>query len=74
MKPVQTIADLVEAGYVNHILISCDVCLKTLLHRYGGWGYDHILSHVVPMMEERGIARRHIDTILRENPHMLISI
>ena len=74
IERVQAIADLVEDGYVNHILISCDVCLKTLLHRYGGWGYDHILTHIDPMMRESGIGPEHIDTILEVNPKRFLSV
>ena len=59
---------LIEMGYVNQILASCDVCLKTCLRTYGAWGYDHVLANVVPMMQEFGISDADIDTILRKNP------
>ena len=65
---VRMMKKLVDAGYASHILLSCDVCLKTLLHRYGGWGYDHVLTHIVPMMDEEGIASKDIDIMLKENP------
>ena len=59
---------LIEMGYVDQILVSCDVCLKTCLRTYGAWGYDHVLVNVVPMMKEFGIRDEDIDTILRKNP------
>lgn len=59
---------LIEAGYGDKILLSCDVCLKTLLRTYGGWGYDHILVNVLPMMDEAGIAAKDIDKLLVTNP------
>lgn len=59
---------LIEMGYVDQILVSCDVCLKTCLRTYGAWGYDHVLVNVVPMMREFGIRDEDIDTILRKNP------
>jgi phosphotriesterase-related protein len=71
---VRMMKGLVDAGYVRHILLSCDVCLKTLLHRYGGWGYDHVLTHIVPMMEEEGIASGDIDIMLKENPVTFLDI
>lgn len=74
IERVKMLKKLVDAGYVSQILLSCDVCLKTLLHRYGGWGYDHILTHIVPMMEEEGIATEDVDTILRENPVRFLDI
>ena len=59
---------LIEEGYVSQILLSCDVCLKTLLRTYGGWGYDHVLRNIVPMMKEFGISEADIDTMIRKNP------
>jgi len=49
-------------------LLGCDVCLKCRLHRYGGWGYDHLLTNVVPAMRRLGIGAEEIDTMLGENP------
>ncbi len=59
---------LVERGYEKQILMSCDVCLKQLLHAYGGWGYDHVLTHIVPMLKEAGVTQEQIDLILTDNP------
>lgn len=59
---------LIDMGYVEQILLSCDVCLKNLLHKYGGWGYDHLLSNVVPMMEDEGITAAQIEQMLVKNP------
>jgi phosphotriesterase-related protein len=65
---VQAIKHLIGAGYLRQILMSNDVCLKTLLHKYGGWGYDHVLTNVVPMMRDEGITQEQIDVLLKDNP------
>lgn len=65
---VKFLKKLIDSGYLNQILLSCDVCLKTLLHTYGGWGYDHLLTNVIPMMEDEGITKEQIDTMLVKNP------
>lgn len=65
---VRFLKKLIDNGYLNQILLSCDVCLKTLLHTYGGWGYDHLLTNVIPMMEDEGITKEQIDTMLIKNP------
>lgn len=65
---VELLADLIGKGQARQILLSCDVCLKTLLHAYGGWGYDHVLTNIVPMMLEVGITRQQIDMMLIDNP------
>jgi phosphotriesterase-related protein len=35
---------LIDDGYLERLLIGCDVCLKMQLCRYGGWGYEHLTS------------------------------
>jgi len=65
---VHLIRKIVDRGYEKQLLFSCDVCLKSLLHAYGGWGYDHVLRHIVPMLLEVGIPRQTIDEILIDNP------
>jgi phosphotriesterase-related protein len=68
VERVQAIKALVDAGYLDHILMANDVCLKTLLHRYGGWGYDHVLTHIVPMLLDDGLTEAQLDVLLRGNP------
>lgn len=67
-RRVELVNQFVREGYAGQILLSCDVCLKTLLHAYGGWGYDHVLTNIVPMLREDGVSDRDIDRMLRENP------
>ena len=42
--------------------------MKSLLHAYGGWGYDHVLTHIVPMLDEVGVTTTQIETMLKYNP------
>lgn len=65
---VALLKKMIDDGYKKQILLSCDVCLKNLLHTYGGWGYDHVLTNIVPMMEDEGISQEDIHTLLVENP------
>ena len=44
----KAIKELINAGYINKILLSQDVFLKMMLTRFGGFGYAHILRHFVP--------------------------
>lgn len=65
---VTLLKKLIDDGYVHQILLTCDLCLKNLLHTYGGWGYDHVLTNIVPMMEDEGITDEQINTMLVNNP------
>lgn len=59
---------MIDDGYLRQILLSCDLCLKNLMHSYGGWGYDHVLTNIVPMMQDEGITDEQIEIMLKNNP------
>jgi phosphotriesterase-related protein len=66
------IKHLIDHGYLHQILVSHDVFNKTDLRHYGGPGYDHLLTTVVPLMRMKGITDAQIHVILEKNPeHML---
>lgn len=65
---VRAIKALIDDGYGPRLLVSNDVCLKTCLHRYGGWGYDHVITNIVPMMEDEGITPEQIRMLFCDNP------
>ena len=60
--------ELIDLEFLSNILISSDICHKSLLHRYGGWGYDRILTNIVPMMKDKDITYTQINVLLKENP------
>ncbi len=68
VERVRIIKGILDWEYQEQLLVTNDICLKSMLHHYGGLGYDHILRNVVPMMEDEGIPREAIDRILRDNP------
>jgi phosphotriesterase-related protein len=65
---IEQIKELIDEGYLNQILISQDVCLKTRLTRYGGNGYAYIQRIIVQEMLARGITREQIYTMQVANP------
>lgn len=72
IERVRTVKELLNRGYQRQILIANDICLKSMLHAYGGWGYDHILCNILPMMLDEGITQEEIDLLLRANPQCLL--
>ena len=62
------IAHLTEEGYAGQLLISNDLCLKAMLRKYGGWGYDHMFTNFVPMMQMEGVPDKAIQSIVEVNP------
>jgi phosphotriesterase-related protein len=59
---------LIDAGYLDQILIGQDVCFKDCLTVFGGFGYAHIVRNVPRLMRAKGLSEVQIDRILVQNP------
>ena len=64
---------LFEAGFGEQLLISQDICRKTSLVTWGGWGYGHIISNVVPVMLRKGRKPPQVDRLLIDNPARMLT-
>jgi len=64
---------LIDAGFIDQVLLSHDVHLKIMLTAYGGGGYSYILRTFLPRLREQGITDAEIHTILVENPRRYFS-
>jgi phosphotriesterase-related protein len=69
-----TVAMLVRAGHVERIVLGQDIGVRTRLRRWGGWGYAHLLEHVVPVMRDLGIDDAALDTMLVRTPARLLAV
>jgi len=65
---------LLDADRADQLLLSHDVCTRLQLHRYGGWGYDHILVSIVPRLRRAGVSQEDIDRMLIDNPRRLLAM
>jgi phosphotriesterase-related protein len=66
-------AQLIREGYLSQLLLSQDVWLKICLKRYGGWGYDNILTYGVRYLREAGVTDEQIRVMLVDNPRRALS-
>ncbi len=71
---VSFVKTLIDKGYLSQILISCDVCLKSLLVSYGGQGYAHVLENIAPRLCEAGVAKEEISQMLIGNPARFLNV
>jgi phosphotriesterase-related protein len=69
---VRSLKILLNEGHERRLLVTNDLCLKSMLHAYGGEGYDHILTHIVPLMRHEGIDEKAIERLLCHNPAELL--
>lgn len=66
---VELILGLIEAGYVDRLLISGDMGRKSYLKAYGGGpGFEFILKKFIPRLRESGVTEEQIETIWVTNP------
>ena len=71
---VNKIVALAEKDHLNQVLVSLDIASRASLTKYGGEGYQHILTHVVPVMERKGFSQTDLDQLLRVNPQRALTI
>ena len=62
-----------ENGFEKQVLLSHDVATKHRLHAYGGLGYDHLITNVVPRLGQRGLSETQIATLIVDNPARIYS-
>ncbi|GHV02539.1 aryldialkylphosphatase [Clostridia bacterium] len=68
IERVALIKRLADKGYIKRILITNDICLKSMLRQFGGNGYAHINLNVVQMLLDGGLTQRDVDLLLKTNP------
>lgn len=71
---IEMVAQLIDAGHAERVLISHDVCMKMDLRAYGGNGYGHVSTAIVERMRRHGIDDDALCTILVENPRRVLAI
>ena len=65
---VDAIAELVRRGYLDSIMVAQDCCYRMDLTAFGGYGYAHILEHIVPRLRAQGLSAGDIDGMTVANP------
>ena len=74
VQRIKNLLKLIRNGYIKKVLVSCDVCIKMFLHKYGGWGYDHFLNNIVPLLKNEGLDDEQIKNLLIDNPKNYLNI
>jgi phosphotriesterase-related protein len=72
-RRVGLMKQMIDAGHVNQLLVSSDICMKMDLRAYGGSGYDHILVDGPSLFDSVGITAAEIATILETNPRSVLA-
>lgn len=67
LERARLVAELCRQGYANHILLSNDICLKSMWRKYGGQGYAHLITTVAAMLCDCGVSETDLNSMLCEN-------
>jgi phosphotriesterase-related protein len=70
---VRYVEEMVAAGHADRLLLSHDVFVKTVLRKYGGNGYAHLLETVLPILEARGMDEATLRQLVVENPRRVLA-
>jgi phosphotriesterase-related protein len=71
---IDAVCRLLDAGLGDRIALAQDVCLKHELAAFGGQGYAHVLTRIVPRMLLAGIPQADINTMLIETPARVLAM
>ena len=67
-RDLENIRKIVDAGLIDHLLLSHDVCLKSSYVLGGGGGYEFISTRLYPYLRDIGITSSQFQTIMVDNP------
>ena len=68
------VRELLDVGLGAQVLVAHDIGTKHRLARYGGHGYDHLLTSIIPWMRERGFGDDEITMIFVRNPGRMLTL
>jgi predicted metal-dependent phosphotriesterase family hydrolase len=63
----RNVAQLIDEGFLDQILLSTDICTKSRLAAYGGGGYGYLLNKFLPRLRQHDISEAHIRQVTVDN-------
>ena len=64
---------LADAGHLDRVLLSQDVCLRTDYAAIGGPGYAYVVTTFADLLREEGFDDADITTLLVDNPRRMLT-
>ena len=72
-RKVSMVLALLEAGFLNQVLLASDFHSARDIQRNGGPGYAQTVTRFVPMLREAGVTEDQIRTMTTDNPLRFIA-
>jgi phosphotriesterase-related protein len=73
MRRVGLVLEMVQRGYLQHILLSQDICEKSSLQAYGGQGYSFVITGFAKRLLDAGLSEEQLQSMLVDNPRTALS-
>jgi predicted metal-dependent phosphotriesterase family hydrolase len=70
---VDNLIVLLDRGYEDQLMLSCDITRKSHLKHFGGHGYNHLFENFIPSLREKGVTEEIIDKMLIQNPRKFLA-
>ena len=71
---IDIVCRLLDMDLGDRIALAQDICLKHELSAFGGQGYAHVLSNIVPRMVQAGVPGSAIDAMLIGTPAAILAM
>ncbi|MEH7336301.1 phosphotriesterase-related protein [Neobacillus drentensis] len=70
---VDNLLVLLDRGYQDQIMLSCDITRNSHLKANGGHGYNHLFESFIPALLKSGVTNEIIEKMLIHNPRKFIA-
>jgi phosphotriesterase-related protein len=70
---IECLLRLLEKGYGSQITLAHDICTLIQFRQYGGWGWDHLLSNIAPLLRHAGVSQQELEVMFIETPRRLLT-
>lgn len=64
---------LLDKGYTNRLMLSCDITKQSYLKVNGGFGYEYMFTHFLPKLRSHGVDQQAIDAMMVDNPRRFLA-
>lgn len=71
---VDALVQLINEGFGDQLVLSQDIGFKMDLRSFGGNGYSHVLTAIIPMLRRRDVSSEAIFGLLVENPRRILTV
>lgn len=66
--------ELLNGPFADRVMISQDIGVRTRLRRYGGWGYGHMMRHLIPLLHSHGATPEDVERLLVRTPARYLTL